>query len=453
MNNLPEHFLDSLQSATGFSREAFVQAHAQAAVTSVRLHPVKGAGAFPGADPVGWCPQGRYLDKRPLFTLDPLFHAGAYYVQEASSMFLHHVVRSLVPEPEGLRVLDLCAAPGGKSTLLASLLDEASLLVSNEVIRSRASVLEENAVRWGYSNHWVTGNDPRDFSRLPGYFDLMVVDAPCSGSGLFRKDEHALEEWSEANVHLCSMRQQRILADAWPALKENGWLVYATCSYSVEEDEAILEWMSANFAVRSAEVPLEEDWGVVTSHTRSGLTGYRFYPDQAKGEGLFMAVVQKREPATVLRLPRQQLQREPRVQLAWQSLLAHPDRFTVRSHKDLYTAILQQHASDYELLSKSLYLRKAGVALGSPAAKEWLPAHDVALSIDRAQDIGQLELNKEQALKYLKKEDVDMPTEKGWKLVSYQGLSLGWIKSLGNRSNNYLPKSWRIRMDVSGYED
>lgn len=453
MKKLPEHFLDTLQDAPGFDRSAFASAHDREAVTSVRLHPVKGARLCSDEVPVAWCANGRYLNKRPVFTLDPLFHAGAFYVQEASSMFLDHVVRSLVPDPQGLRVLDLCAAPGGKSTLLASWLEETSLLVSNEVIRSRASILEENAVRWGYSNHWVTGNDPRDFSRLPGYFDLMVVDAPCSGSGLFRKDDHALEEWSEANVQMCSLRQQRILADAWPALKENGWLVYATCSYSVAEDEAILEWMSANFSVETVEVPLNDDWGVFTSHTHSGLTGYRFYPDRVQGEGLFMAVVQKRASASVQRLPRQQIQREPRVDSSWRALLANPDRFFVRSHKDLYAAILQQHAADYELLSKSLYLRKAGVALGSPAAKEWLPAHDVALSIDRAQDIGQLELNKEQALKYLKKEDVDMAAEKGWKLVSYQGRSLGWIKSLGNRSNNYLPKSWRIRMDVSGYED
>ena len=169
-------------------------------------------------------------------------------------MFLDYLIRALVPERKNLRVLDLCGAPGGKSTLLASLLDDSSLLISNEVIRSRATILEENAVRWGYTNNWVTSNDPKDIGRIGGYFDLIVVDAPCSGSGLFRKDQAALEDWTEANVQLCSQRQKRIIADVWPSLKEDGILIYATCSYSPEEDEQILDWLGSEYGVETFNV-------------------------------------------------------------------------------------------------------------------------------------------------------------------------------------------------------
>ncbi|MBZ0099994.1 MAG: RsmB/NOP family class I SAM-dependent RNA methyltransferase, partial [Taibaiella sp.] len=227
-------------------------------------------------------------------TTDPLYHAGAYYVQEASSMFLSQVIQQLIPERNNLRVLDLCAAPGGKSTLIASLLEKDSLLISNEVIRTRASILEENITRWGYMNTWVTSNDPKDFSKLKGYFDIIVVDAPCSGSGLFRKDERALDEWSEANVQLCAQRQQRILADVWPALKENGILMYATCSYSPQEDEEILDWLGDDFEVASLPVQLSEEWGVVeTTSAKHQFKGYRFFPHKVQGEGFFIAAVRK----------------------------------------------------------------------------------------------------------------------------------------------------------------
>ena len=181
--------------------------------------------------------------QRPSFTFDPLFHAGTYYVQEASSMFLEQALKQSVDLSQPLRVLDLCAAPGGKSTLLQSLLNKESLLVSNDVIKSRAAILEENIVKWGAANVVVTNNDPAHFARLENYFDAIVIDAPCSGSGLFRRDPEAINEWSENNVQLCSQRQQRIVADVWPALKQNGILIYSTCSYSAEEDEAILDWM------------------------------------------------------------------------------------------------------------------------------------------------------------------------------------------------------------------
>lgn len=446
---LPEKLLKSLEGVHGFDREQLVAAHQIPAVTSVRLHPEKGSGVFLDKAHVKWCADGRYLEERPVFTLDPLYHAGAYYVQEASSMFLDYALRQLLPDRNNLRVLDLCAAPGGKSTLIASLLGKDSLLVSNEVIRTRASILEENMTRWGYMNTWVTSNDARDIGKLSGYFDVIVVDAPCSGSGLFRKDARALDEWSEDNVALCAQRQQRILADVWPALKEGGLLIYATCSYSPQEDEEILDWLAEDMGAESVSIPLANDWGIVsTISEKKGCKGYRFFPGKISGEGFFLAAMRKTQEQKQMKPVKFKSVNDVRAKALASGLLASDDWSCVKG-KDDYFAISDVHEQDYHLLNNSLYLRKTGLNLGVPVKNDWLPAHDSALSIDRSPDLSAVDVDKEQALKFLKKEDpglTDLP--KGWYIVSYSGRGLGWIKSIGNRVNNYLPKHWRIRMEL-----
>ncbi len=450
----PAGLLQQLRSIDGFDEKSFLAVHEQPAITSVRMHPVKAKLLFENTVPVPWCAEGFYLTDRPVFTLAPTFHAGAYYVQEASSMFLDYMVRQVLPDRENLRVLDLCGAPGGKSTLLASLLGRQSLLISNEVIRSRASILEENVVRWGYTNNWVTSNDPKDFGKLEGYFDLIVVDAPCSGSGLFRKDARALDEWSEANVQLCSQRQRRILADVWNALKEDGILIYATCSYSPEEDEQMLDWLAANHQVVSLEIKYPEEWNIIATRSATrGMHGYRFFPDKIQGEGFFIAAVQKKESVETINYPRFRTMHDKKAHLQSAYLTDAADIVCIPASKESFHAIYQQHEADWLLIHKSVYLRKAGLALGMPSAKEWIPAHDVALSTDRSTSLRLIDLNKEQALKFLKKEETGLTLdERGWFLVAYEGMALGWVKSLGNRFNNYLPKHWRIRMELPGEE-
>lgn len=419
---------------------------------SVRKHPLKLNTAISG-ESVPWCGNGIYLAERPVFTLDPAYHSGSYYVQEASSMFLDFMVRSLYANLDRLRVLDLCAAPGGKTTLLAAALGPDSLLVSNEVIRTRASILEENVIRWGYPNNWVTSNDPRDFGRLEGYFDLIVADAPCSGSGLFRKDEHALDEWSQDNVVLCSQRQQRILADVWPALKENGILLYATCSYSRQEDEMILDWIAENFPAETIETDIPEEWGIAAVISdKHRFKGYRFFPDRLRGEGFFIAAIRKKEPVHAHSLPKFRSAHDHKMAQQVSHLLDMPERFSVLKRKEDYHAILSGHEADKILLDKHLYLRTSGISLGVPTAKEWAPAHDIALSIARNGEIPSIDLNKENALKFLKKDDLPISLSRGWYIMTYNGQGLGWIKSVGNRINNYLPKHWRIRMDIPGDE-
>lgn len=296
---IPDLLLQSLSNISGFDKAAFEKTHELGAqVTSVRLNAAKPSAAlFPELTTtrVPWAEQGYYLSARPSFTFDPLFHGGCYYVQEASSMFLEQALVQTMDLSAPLRVLDLCAAPGGKSTHLQSLLTADSLLVSNEVIRSRVNILKDNIIKWGCRNVAVTHNDPRDFARLENYFDIIVVDAPCSGSGLFRREPEAMGEWSPDNVALCSQRQQRILADVWPALKGNGLLVYSTCSYSKEEDEDIGDWIVGSLGAEPLSLDRKEEWNIVEVCGETGACGYRFWPDKVQGEGFFLSCFRKRD--------------------------------------------------------------------------------------------------------------------------------------------------------------
>jgi len=443
---LPPQLLESLASVASFDKERFVAAHNQAAQTSVRRHSIKGPHLFADNKQVAWCPEGIYLPERPVFTLDPLYHAGCYYVQEASSMFLAHVWRHLIAGKTGQRVLDLCAAPGGKSTLLASLLDSESLLISNDVIRSRATILEENMTRWGYMNTWVSCNDPKDVGKLEGYFDVIVTDVPCSGSGLFRKDAAAMDEWSEENVALCSGRQQRILADIWPALKEGGILIYATCSFSRQENEDVLDHLKSEYDITTLSIPLQPDWGIIEVTSDKGMTGYRFFPDKVMGEGFFIAALQKNEYASGMRPVKFKPQHHVKALEYAQGILDTPLQCVQTENG--YRAIYPGHEEDLQLLQKMVYFRKAGIEIGSPTAKEWVPAHDVALSTT-LHNHPALQVTRDQALLFLKKEDMRLENApKGWQVIEFNNHGLGWVKSLGNRVNNYLPKHWRIRMEI-----
>ena len=447
---LPEQLLNELRTLSCFNEAQFCSAHQTPPITSVRKHPIKGADYNINNDGVEWCANGIYLKERPVFTLDPTYQAGGYYVQEASSMFLEQIWKTINPNQETVRVLDLCAAPGGKSTHLVSLMSNESLLISNEVIRPRATVLEENMTRWGYLNNWVTCNDPRDFGFLQGYFDVIVIDAPCSGSGLFRKDEAALDEWSEDNVNLCNSRQKRIIADAWKALKHNGFLVYATCSYSPQEDEDILDWISYTYSAETIPIPIHHSWGIsLTTSPLHQNYGYRFFPGSTRGEGFFTGVMQKKDSISAQLLPRVKQSIQVKIKEQTEHFLNINNLCYKAIGGEQFTAIHNSHEADWQLFEKKLYFRKAGTLLGSPTAKEWIPAHDIALSIHLKEDVPHINVDKEQALKFLKRETfLDENMGKGWKVIKFNNLGLGWVKTLENRVNNYLPKHLRIRMEL-----
>jgi len=243
---LPDDFLLRMQQQLEKDEfNSFVESFANDSLPSVRVNPAKKEDRFSQYEQVPWCLHGFYLKEKPVFTLDPAFHAGTYYPQEASSMVLWHLLEKIEKEENGraLKVLDLCGAPGGKSTLIASFLKGEGLVVANEVIQSRARILRENIIKWGAPNAVVTQSDPSAFAKLPGLFDVMVVDAPCSGEGMFRKGEVARREWSVENTRHCAVRQRRILSDSWDALRENGWLIYSTCTFNPEENEENLIWL------------------------------------------------------------------------------------------------------------------------------------------------------------------------------------------------------------------
>lgn len=443
---LPVALLQSLEHAAGFNRNAFEAVHASGEqVVSIRLNPAKPATPAIKTT-IPWCPYGRYLPERPSFTLDPVFHAGAYYVQEASSMFLWQAVQQLMEDvPHHAKVLDLCAAPGGKSTLLASYFPD-GLVVANEVIKSRAAVLVENAIKWGTDNLLVTNNDPAHFQSLPGYFDLLVIDAPCSGSGLFRRDPDAITEWSPENVQLCSQRQQRILADSLPALKQDGILVYSTCSYSPDEDEAIADWLVEEMDMESLPLQLQEDWGIVTTASPVHRAwGYRFYPDQLKGEGFFLAAFRKRQPVESGRLKEQQLVllSKPEMQLV-NDYIPDTTHLSFFKQADTIKAIPALWMPELKLLANYLYIKKAGTEIGSIKGRDLVPAHELALSLLPLSEFPVIDVQKEEALQYLRRQEMQVTAGKGWNLVRYAQLPLGWIKALPNRINNYYPLEWRI---------
>ncbi|MGG9960524.1 methyltransferase RsmF C-terminal domain-like protein [Ferruginibacter sp. SUN106] len=454
--NLPESLLQSLQQVKGFDEEAFKKVHLSGEqITSVRLNPAKTfnlqALTFQlQQEPVPWSNYGFYLSERPSFTADPLFHAGAYYVQEASSMFLQQALQQTVDCLQSVKVLDCCAAPGGKSTLIQSLITADSLLISNEVIKTRVNILSENITKWGAANVIVTNNDPKDFQRLENYFDVIVVDAPCSGSGLFRKDNAAIEEWSINNVALCSQRQQRILADVIASLKENGILIYSTCSYSTAEDETICDWLIEELDVETVALKLLAEWNIVeTISEKKQAYGYRFYPDQLKGEGFFIAAFKKNGAASFTqhvikeRNAAEKISKnEIEIVKPW---LKNADDFFFIKQNDEIIAMPLHLQEEFNFIQSSLYIKKAGVRMGTVIRNELIPHHELALSTILKDDIPYCEVDLENALQYLRKQDVKMETSiKGWALIKYQQMPLGWIKALPNRINNYYPKEWRI---------
>ena len=422
---------------------------------SIRMNPKKAVYDTTSLSPIPWCPQGFYLPERPSFTLDPLFQAGAYYVQEASSMLLYEALKQTVKLNRSLRVLDLCAAPGGKSTLLASALSPDSLLVCNEVIRSRVSVLRENLDKWGYTNVVVSNHDPNDMEKLAGFFDVVVVDAPCSGEGLFRKDPDAMQEWSEANVQLCSARQKRILTAAAPLLDEGGILIYSTCTYNEDENTDNVRFLTQN-GFQNRPLVFPPDWNIVERNT-DGAVGYQCYPHRVRGEGFFISVFQKTgfSPSAKLdaRTFRSIRALRPRETSAASQWLQQPTDFSLweKPNGDVM-ALSKSLEKTFLFLDSALRNKGFGLEMGQFKGQDFIPSHALALSNSVKQALPALSLSKEDALRYFKKENLvfDAPV-KGWLVAQYQGLNLGWVKGVGNRVNNYLPKDWRIRMDIKEY--
>ncbi|MBU6340598.1 MAG: RNA methyltransferase [Bacteroidetes bacterium] len=401
-------------------------------------------------EPVPWHPRGFYLSERPQFTLDPRLHAGAYYVQEAASMFLYQALTQHVDFSKPLKVLDLCAAPGGKTTLIADLIGPHSILVANEVVRARVNVLRENLEKWGTPNIAITCAEPEQYKfNLPNFFDLVVTDAPCSGEGLFRKDPNATKEWSVDQVTYCAGRQKLILESAYETLAPGGILVYSTCTYNYQENEENVQWLQEAKGMSLLSVKIDPAWGV---EAHAG--GYHFYPHKTRGEGFYLAILQKNTGVLTKRnVPNGFLSLKPlsKAQLPPVQRWLNADwplrLFQIPSGEILALPAALEQA--YLILDKAINRKWFGVYVGDVKGKDLIPAHPFALS-PLVGSFNSIEVTREQALLFLKKEVFDFPpsTETGWTLVRYQGSNLGWIKVLPNRMNNYLPPERRIRMDL-----
>ncbi len=454
-NQLPDAFESQMHALLGPAEFALLKEGLERPTqTSIRLNHKKTVNISFPKRPIPWAKDGYFLEERPSFTGDPSFHAGAYYVQEASSMFISHILESQ-QIPKGV-YLDLAAAPGGKSTLLSSYLGEEGLLVANEVIAARAQILKENLIKWGLGNTVVTNNDPEHFSPLEGFFDLVLVDAPCSGEGMFRKDPQARAEWSPDHVNLCAARQKRIVDKAGELVKGGGYLLYSTCTFNEKENEEILRFLTEEFAFEPVQIPLDPSWGIVETEvtTEEGtFYGYRFFPHKVAGEGFFITVLQRPEGAYTQEAPttkefkHHSLKRlGEKESTVLEQELGGDGSGKFYLLQEAYFRINGSYARVVEKLAQVLSIRYFGVELGKKQGKEWIPSHEWALSTLPKNGFPQQELAIEEALDFLRKKEqsfAELPL--GWVLLTYQNLPLGWIKNLGKRVNNYYPKEWRIR--------
>lgn len=386
MTQLPIDFTDMARRTMGEERfDSYLKAFETDAPVSIRLNPEKAKELTADGERVPWCRNAYYLPQRPNFTYDPLLHAGCYYVQEAGSMFLDTVMQQWVPDAPVV-MIDFCAAPGGKSLLARTALAAGSVLFSNEPMRNRANILAENVEKWGYADHFVTNNFPRDYRRAKMIADVVLCDVPCSGEGMFRKDEATIREWSMQNVEKCARLQREIVADAWSCLADGGLFIYSTCTFNTHEDEENIQWMMDELGAEVLPVKVDAAWNI-TSSLLDGFSQpvYRFIPGISKGEGLFLCVLRKGG--------------------AWQQ--GHSLKSLRKSQQNL----------------NIIYCPKA------------------------QPDMVKVEVNYQQAMAYLRHEAITLGADvpRGMVGICFEGHLLGLAKNIGNRANNLYPKEWKIR--------
>ena len=414
MTGLPEEFTSYTRGMMGEALWArFMEGMDSPPVVSIRLNPAKSSrfqptqGMYAGAVP--WCPQGCHMRERPNFTFDPLLHAGVYYVQEAASMFIDEIIRQHVGSP--VTMLDLCAAPGGKSTLLRSALPKGSLLVSNEPIRNRANVLMENMQKWGMPDCLVTNNLPKDFRKSRLLFDLILCDVPCSGEGMFRKDPVAARQWSPQHVEKCQILQRDIMTEAWQCLRPGGKMIYSTCTFNTKENEENILWMMDQLGAVPLPMAIPPEWEV-TGSLLKGFSApvHRFIPGVTRGEGLFACVMGKPSDSEGQSTPAEKIRQkaDTTLNVLWDGLPPHP------------------------------------VIKG----RDMVPSH--AMAIHAGQDLStypHASLDYDQAIRFLRRESLVLPpdTPRGFVVVTFMGVPLGFVKNIGNRANNHYPESWKIK--------
>lgn len=488
--NLDPAFLRQMRRLLPEDFDVFMRSLEEDIPVSLRLNvakcPVESAENHlpaPLLSTVPWCDNAFYLEHRPSFTFDPLFHCGLYYVQEASSMFCAQAIKTALElmnkSDQAVRMLDLCAAPGGKATLAASELPPGSLLVANEIIPSRAKILDENLIKWGSSHVLVTQNEAADFAEIKEAFDLILTDMPCSGEGMFRKEPEAIRAWSEHYVQTCAERQRTILAQSWNRLRPGGCLIYSTCTYNNVENEENVYWAAEHLGARILPIQCRPEWNIQPALGRN-FPAYRFFPHKIKGEGFFLALLQKDAAASSeahylkrvtgvspspnrskaaskikntadIKSGKGRTARIDKDIAAYLSALLYESQaYDIKlSSGGVYSAFPKQHADLLEQIASSLRIIRAGLNLGEYKAGQFIP--DPALALSSAVDLDRYfpccELDLYEALRYLKRESLVLSQHcpQGQVLLRYQGKKLGWANNLGSRANNRYVSSWKIR--------
>ncbi|MFM6946118.1 MAG: methyltransferase RsmF C-terminal domain-like protein [Flavobacteriales bacterium] len=443
MSSLPIDFVKRIQQDAFYPPQLLAALDTQAP-TSVRLHPRR-KQQLQLDQRVAWNQDGFYLSERPSFTYDPFFHAGSYYPQEAGSMFLIQALSAL-KLPEDPVILDLSAAPGGKSTLIAAFLKQRGILIANEIIRSRAYILAENLSKWGYSNTFVCNQSPEELGVLQAKIDVLVVDAPCSGEGMFRKDVAARAEWTTAAAANCALRQEDILENTWPLIKENGFLIYSTCTFNPQENEALLK----NFMEFHDAQVLQPTRFEGMQADRESIGNY-FFPGQIQSEGFYIAILQKKSPektkGKTKAKPTNQQQKQDQRQgdqisktLPLTANLAH--EFWTENEQLFATTQFAHHF--FEQLPALKWLKK-GIHIAQLFKKSWAPAYDMVYTLDLNWELPKFEVEREQALQILHGESQMCDLPAGHYLITYKGERIAMVKQLGQRFNNLHPTEWRIR--------
>lgn len=446
---LKEEFKEQLHELIPEESEQLIEAiESSEASVSVRINPSKHAsGVNDVLRPVPWCHEGVTLASRPQFTFDTDFQSGRYYVQDASSMFISYVLCKLVQAP--VRYLDLCAAPGGKTTAAISALPEGSLVVANEIVPLRAKILRENVIKWGSPNCVVTHNRPADFLPLQNFFDVIATDVPCSGEGMMRKDDTAVEQWSKKLVEECAERDYQIIDDIWQCLRPGGLLIYSTCTYNREEDEKIVDWIIEKYGAESIDVAPNGEWRIMGA-IGSNSSCYRFMQHRIDGEGLFMSVLRKPDAdikETTKQRPKKTKGTKPlTVPQLVKQWVCDADAYDFSVDGDDIVAVQQRLSADVSAIRACMKVLHYGVTLGTAKGKNIVPSHALALSTVLADDaFPSVEVDYATAMAYMRGESVQIDAPRGYVLLRHAGAVLGFVNNLGNRANNLYPKEWRVR--------
>lgn len=455
MATVSDAFKQQIEALMPDEAQALIDALSTEPSVAVRVNSRKATMADSAGDRVPWCNGARYLDRRPQFTFDPLLHAGCYYVQDASSMFISHVLRHVAANDAPLAYLDLCAAPGGKTTAAIDALPDGSLVVANEIDGRRAQILRENVVKWGYQHCVVTNSDAAHLGKVEAAFDVVAADMPCSGEGMFRKDDEAVEQWSPSLVGQCAERQREIAADIWRALKPGGVFIYSTCTFNRAENEDMVDFIVNELGATPIDIPTEPSW-MIHPGIDTPYPCYRFMPHLTRGEGLFMAVVRKdgdngASDAKPKSKERGKAKRQAPKAPACPQWLADSDLYATITDADTVYAVGKQHQPLVERIAKAAKTLLAGVAVATQKGHDFVPTQALAESVALRRDaFPQADVDYPTAVAYLRGEAVTLPAEapRGFVVVTYRKHPLGFVKNLGNRANNLYPKEWRIR---SGY--